>query len=127
MNMDMRQYVGEQFIKVDDVRAGPLAVQIKTVKQGKFDRPEVVFESGETFSLNVNNTKILTRAYGPDSTDWHGKKVTLELGKVEYQGALQDSVVVKPVSPPLAADERAKATTKMAAAAKADMDDSIPF
>ncbi len=53
--MDMRKYSGESFIKVDDVRDGPLQMQIAVIKEGKFDRPELVFESGEIFSLNATN------------------------------------------------------------------------
>jgi hypothetical protein len=30
--MDMRRFAGETFIKVDDVRAGPLQLQIAAVK-----------------------------------------------------------------------------------------------
>jgi hypothetical protein len=50
--MDMRRYSGEAFIKVDDVREGPLQMQIAVVREGKFEKPDLVFESGEAFSVN---------------------------------------------------------------------------
>ncbi len=51
------------------------------------------------------------RAYGPNSEDWIGKKIELALGQVEFQGKLQNAVIIKPISPP----------------EKAEMNDSIPF
>ena len=121
--MDMRKYSGEQFIKVDDVREGPLQVQIALVKQGKFDKPDMNFETGEILSLNATNTKILVRAYGPNSEDWVGKEIELTLGQVEFQKKLQDAVVVKPISPPIAAAEKAAAAVKIGD----PMNDEIPF
>jgi hypothetical protein len=125
--MDMRKFNGEQFIKLDDVRGGPLVLQIAVVKEGKFDRPEIVFESGEIFTVNVGNNNILIRTYGPDSSDWLGKEIELTLGQVKFKGELQDSIIVKPVSPPLAAGELTAATNKIAAAAADEMNDEIPF
>lgn len=62
--MDMRKFAGEQFIRVDDVRDGPISLQIAMVKEGKFDKPDMIFKTGEILSLNSTNTKILVRAYG---------------------------------------------------------------
>jgi hypothetical protein len=52
--MDMRKYAGENFIRVDDVRDGPLPERIAAVKHGKFDRPDIVFEGGAILSLNTH-------------------------------------------------------------------------
>jgi hypothetical protein len=136
--MDMRKYAGEHFIKVDDVRDGPLAVQIALVKQGKFDKPDMIFETGEILSLNTTNTKILMKAYGPNSDDWVGKEIELVLGTVKFNSEPQETVIVNPISPPLAAAAKAAAATplnllKLLAhqqsepARTGDMDDEIPF
>jgi hypothetical protein len=120
--MDMRKFSGEQFMKVDDVRDGPLQVQIAVVKEGKFDKSNVIFESGEFLSVNATTTRILVRAYGPNSDDWIGKEIELTLGTVEFQKKPQDAVIIKPISPPIAI------TKKAAAAAKFDdFDDEIPL
>ena len=116
--MDMREHIGESFIKVADVRDGPLRMQIAAIKKGRYDKPDVVFDSGETLSLNSTNTRILVRKYGPDSEDWIGKEVELRLGQVPFGGQLQDSVVVKPISPASVAD-KGKGTD--------DLDDEMPF
>jgi hypothetical protein len=117
-HMDMRKYVGEMFIKVDDVRDGPLRMQIAAIKEGQFEKPDMVFESGEVLSLNATNTRILMRAYGQDSADWVGKEVELALGQIPFQGQLRDSVVVKPISPSVAG--KGGETT-------GELDDQIPF
>ena len=53
--MDMRKYSGEHFVKVDDVKDGPIKGQIAVVKEGKWDKPNIVFESGDVLSLNATN------------------------------------------------------------------------
>jgi hypothetical protein len=116
--MDMRKYVGAMFIKVDDVRDGALRMQIAAIKEGQFEKPDMVFESGEVLSLNATNTRILMHEYGRDSADWIGKEVELRLGQVPFGGQLQDSVVVKPISPASVAD-KGKGTD--------DLDDEMPF
>jgi hypothetical protein len=111
--MDMRKFAGKSFIKVDDVRNGPLQVKIAVVKQGQYDKPDLVFETGEILGLNATNTKALMRAYGPDSDDWVGKEIELYLGEVEYQGEMQPAVLVRPISPPIAAAAKAAAAKKL--------------
>jgi hypothetical protein len=116
--MDMRKYAGAMFIKVDDVRDGALRMQIAAIKEGQFEKADMVFESGEVLSLNATNTRILIREYGRDSADWIGKEVELRLGQVPFGGQLQDSVVVKPISPASVAD-KGKGTD--------DLDDEVLF
>jgi hypothetical protein len=106
--MDMRQYTGESFVKLDDVRDGPLTETISGVVPGKYEKPNLQFESGSALSLNATNNKTLIRAYGPNSSDWIGKEVELFAGQVEFQGRPLDAVLVRSISPPLKASERTK-------------------
>jgi hypothetical protein len=80
---------------------GPLRMVIASVVEGKFDKLDLVFDDGTQLSLNVTNTRILARAYGTDAADWIGKEVELNVGEIEYQGKLQESIIVKPISPPV--------------------------
>ena len=48
--MDMRKFSGEHFIKVDDVRDGAIQGQIAVVRQGKYDKQDLVLESGDVLS-----------------------------------------------------------------------------
>jgi hypothetical protein len=117
--MDMRKFSGEHFIKVDDVRDGPLNQVIAAVKIGKYGKPDLIFESGDLLSLNATNNSVLVRAYGPNSDDWIGKELELFHGEIEYQGKMQEAVLVRPISPPL----KRSAKTKP----KVEYDDQIEF
>jgi hypothetical protein len=123
MKMDMRKFSGEHFLKVDDVRNGSIQAQIAVVKQGKFEKADLVFESGDVLSLNATNNKILVRAYGPNSEDWLGKEVELFLGEAPYQGKPIESVQVRPLSPSLKPSEQ----TKTKDDGGGGFDDPVPF
>jgi hypothetical protein len=119
--MDMRKFSSPTFLKVNDVRDGPLQLQIAAVNEGRYEKPDLVFETGETLSLNATNVNTLIRAYGSKSEDWIGKQIELALGTVKFQGEPQDAVIVKPISPPIAAADRTPAP-------KADgFNDEVPF
>jgi hypothetical protein len=109
--MDMRQFSGGHFIKCDDVRNGPLQMQIAVVREGKFGKPDLVFETGDVFSVNATNNNVLIRAYGVNSVDWGAKIIELFLGEIKYQGKMQEAVLVKPISPSLKAAEQTKLKT----------------
>jgi hypothetical protein len=129
--MDMTKYAGSQFIKFEDVRDGPWQAQIAEIREGKYDKPEAVFATGEVLGLNATNCRTLMRAYGSDSEDWVGKTIELYLGKVEFQGQPTDSVMVRPISQPIPAAQKAAAAVKGAIerkTTKSDMDDDdIPL
>ena len=80
ISMDMRKFSSPTFLKVNDVRDGPLQLQIAAVNEGKYEKPDLVFETGETLSLNATNVNTLIRAYGSKSEDWIGKQIELALG-----------------------------------------------
>ncbi len=119
--MDMRKYSGLSFIKIPDLRNGPLLMQIAAVREGKFEKPDLVFESGEAFSVNSTNNRTLMRAYGSNSDEWVGKKVELALGQIKFQGELQDAVIVKPISPQIAAAAKKKTEPE------GEFGDDVPF
>jgi hypothetical protein len=125
--MDMNQYNSEHFLKVADVREGPLKLRIALVREGKFGKPDVIFESGEVLSLNATNLRTLIRAYGTESEDWLGKEIEAALGPVMFEGNLVDSIVVTAISPPIAAAERTTPKDEPTKKRDGDMDDSIPF
>ena len=115
--MDMRKYSRRStYIKVDDVRNQPRDETIVFVKEGKFSKPDITFESGKVFSINASNTETLIDAYGADSDLWIGKQIKLYLGAIRYQGEDNEAVLIKPVTPPV----------KPAKASSSDFDD-IPY
>jgi hypothetical protein len=97
--MDMRKYSGPHHIVLNDVLDGPVRGRITSVEEDeKYGRPVLVFESGEKFSLNSTNNKILMRAYGNQDIDWIDKEIELYAGEVEFQKKMQPSVIVRPIS-----------------------------
>jgi len=98
--MDMRRY-GRGFVTLDDVRNGPRQEKIVAVTiNERFNCPELEFESGDVFSLNVFNTRVMNRAYGPESDYWIGQIVELRLGHYidNKDGQKKETVTLHPVS-----------------------------
>jgi hypothetical protein len=108
MTMDMRKYSGTPFLKPGDVKAGSLRVVIVDVTEGKFGRPDLEFDDGAKLSINATNNRTLVASYGGESGEWINKEIELSLGEVEYDGQMQETVVVKPISPPIERKPRRK-------------------
>jgi hypothetical protein len=131
--MDVTKYMGSAFLKVEDIRNAHREVRIKNCEPGQFDKLDLTFDDGDKLSLNTTNVRTLARAFGRDDRDWLGKTVELYIGKTEYGGEEQDSILVRPISPPAAEkrspDEPDAAASKPAAPRRfaTDLDDEIPF
>ena len=125
--MDITKYLGSAFLRVGDVKVnGPIRMVIESVTEGKFDKPDLTFDDGTRLSLNVTNTRTLARAYGTDGAGWIGKEIELYLGETEYEGKLQESILVKPISPPI--EKRPPPKPKGESDKRGDLDDDkIPF
>jgi hypothetical protein len=108
---DLKKYVGPRFIKPDHVRNEPIRTTINGVRQGKFEKLELVLDDGDVLSLNATNTEVLMNAYGRNSKHLVDKEIELYFGQLRYNGADNDAVLVRPISLP----------------EKIDMDDEIPF
>jgi hypothetical protein len=132
--MDMRQFKKPRFLKVDDIRSGPRQMRIAGVLQGKYEKPDLVFENGDKLGLSATNIDILAEAYGWDSNLWTGHLVELSVGKGKYDGEDIDMVLLKPISK-AEGEEAAKEPTKKKAPNKppqlkavgGGIDDEIPF
>jgi hypothetical protein len=98
LKMLMHDYAAKSYIKVEDVKDGPICGTIKDVRIGDFGRPVIELENGRRFSVNKKNTSILIEAFGEDSRDWSGCQIELVFGHTKYQGDQQDSVIVRPLN-----------------------------
>ena len=116
--MDVRKYMGNVFLKVDHVKAtGPIRVTIIGVSEGQYGKPDLAFHDGSQLSLNATNCRTLARAYGFESDDWIDKEVELTVGEIQYQGQLQEAILIKPISPPI----------EKKAPPPSEFDDAMPF
>jgi hypothetical protein len=116
--MDAKKYLGCSFVTLKDVAEGPLRVTIDSIREGKYGKLDVNFEEGYALSLNVTNTRALAKAYGAETDYWLSHVIELFSGEVEFQGAMQPTVLVRPIS---------LAPAKAELDRNADMDDDVPF
>jgi hypothetical protein len=94
--------MGNVFLKVDHIKAsGPIRVRITGVEEGQFGKPNLAFHDGSQLSLNATNCHTLARAYGFEGGALIGKEVELTVGEIQYQGQLQEAILIKPISPPI--------------------------
>ena len=137
--MDMSKYCAHRYIKVDDVRDGPIQERIVAFGLGKYDRPVLEFENGDSLTLNSTNVRTLIKAYGNDGEDWIGQVIELTLGNTTFEGESIKSVIARPISSPThygpkavspivpQEDKSSLPQTDQQEAFGAEMDDEIPF
>jgi hypothetical protein len=118
--MDMRKYVSGNFITLDDLRDGPRREKIADVVEGKFEKPNLVFEGGDLANVNTTNARVLMRAFGPETNGWVGREVELYVGPLEYQGGVQDGVRIRPITAETEPEPKQKSPG-------GEMDDESPF
>jgi hypothetical protein len=118
--VDVSKYLGNAFLKVGDIKvSGPRRVMITDVAEGRYDKLGLSFDDVTRLSCNTTNSRVLATAYGRRSESWVGQEIELFVGDIEYQGKLQEAVLVKPISPPI--------ENKVPPKANDGSNDEIPF
>jgi hypothetical protein len=107
--MNMSEYFGSAFVKINDLANGPERKTIAKVEIGRYGRPVLTFTDRSRLSVNVTNNKVHVRAFGDDDEAWVGQK---------NEDGETDSVLVRP--PPAA-------TRKPQSDSDDSMSDGIPF
>jgi hypothetical protein len=98
--MDMKPFASRYFVKVDDVRSGPIEGTIVDISQGDYGKLNLTLDTGDMLSLNKKNTTRLVRAFGSDSDRALGQKVRLLLGERKQDGNIYETVVLEPIVTP---------------------------
>ena len=125
--MDMTQHAGGLYLRAEDIReSGSKRVKIERVEDGQFGKPVLVLNDGTSLTLNQTNTRTLIRPYGPESRDWIDREIELNLGQTSYEGRVQDSILVKPISPPIPLSER-RPLKPVKPVPKPPIDDDVAF
>jgi len=121
--MDMTKY-GSAFIRPEDTHEGPRQERIAHVYiHEKYNCPVLEFESGDKFTLNQTNTRMMNRTYGSESDNWLNHVVDLSLDHYESDGEQKETVKLRPISLPApGADNGGPVKPK-----RNDLDDAIPF
>ena len=100
--MDASQYFTKSnYLSAADLEGKSVAATIMNEKQVEFNSRErgrerklVVFfaEVDRGFVLNKTGYEALSKAYGPETTGWHGKKVTLIPDQIEIDKKTVDFI-----------------------------------
>jgi hypothetical protein len=115
-NMDLSQYAGTRYIRVEDLAGGPQRKIIANVELGQWDRPVLTFTDRSRLSLNGTNVNTIINVFGStESADLIDREIELYAGPVRVQGAEKIIVLVRASHPP--------PTTSL----QEDLDDTIPF
>jgi hypothetical protein len=98
--MNVGEYLGTKFLKVDDLKAsGPIRVKITDVSEGQFGKPNVTFHDGARLSLNATNCRAVAREYGLETDAWIDQELELYVGETKFNGEPQETISAKPISP----------------------------
>jgi hypothetical protein len=122
--INVRKYLGGTFIKLANVEGdNPLTRRIAEVVEGQYDKLDLIFTTGQKFSLNKFNLGRLVNDLGDNASDWIDHDVKLSEGMIPTQNGDQPGVVLEVLMP------EAKPAAKPAATKPklGDMDDEIPF
>jgi hypothetical protein len=125
-NIDVRKYLGSRFIKLADVEDGPMTLKIAEVVEGQYEKLNLIFTSGQKFSLNKTNTGRLANDLGMNIRDWIDTDVKLFAGEVDTQNGKQPGLELEVLLPETKARPTAKPSAKKPAPS-VDFDDEIPF
>jgi hypothetical protein len=110
--MDIREYIKGSFITLKHLDEGPRREVIALVTTGKYDKPNVKSESGDLLSLNATNARVLAKSFGVDTDRWIGKRVELFTGELEFQGRMQEAVLVRAISPAMVSSVTATSSVR---------------
>jgi hypothetical protein len=97
--MDMNAAFPSTYLKAADLKGKAVPVVIENVTFediGGDQKPVLRFRGTDRgMVLNKTNMNIIAEMYGFESDDWHGKRITLQPARVEFQGKIVDAVRVK--------------------------------
>jgi len=93
---------GGSFLNAKTVKSQALANKTYTIKKTrveefKSEQMKVVIEFVEPvkdLALNKTNATILSDSFGSDYTAWVGKKISIILTMIPFQGNMVDSILV---------------------------------
>jgi hypothetical protein len=124
--MNINEAFPSNYLKSSDLQGNTPTVtmsHVTTEKMGDDNKLVLYFHGKEKgMVLNKTNANNIASLYGPETEDWQGKKITLAVAWVDFQGRSVEALRVRPPA-------NGKPAPKQEAPARemADMDDEIPF
>ena len=124
--MDTSKYSSNTHITANSLGGDVRQEIIADVEVGQFKKLELVFKSGDRFTLNATNLKKMQKHYGMELDEWISKEVKLVLGEVTFQGDQVESVQLTPVSP-TTVKRKSKSQTRGGDIQRPLVDDDVAF
>lgn len=97
--MNINETFPSNFLKAADLQGAQPTVTISHVKIEDIgeDRKPVLYFVGKDkgIVLNKTNATNISDAYGPETDDWTGKKVTLFTAWVDFQGRSVEAIRIR--------------------------------
>lgn len=90
----------------------PRQERIVGVTQGKFEKANLLLESGDQLGLSATNIDALVAAYGWESELWTGHLVELFVGEGEFNNKPVEMVLLKTLSPAEGKEQADKAPVR---------------
>ena len=125
-DMKVSQMIDSKFLKKEDFSDDEVCT-IRGIRQenvGRDDAPEMRWalyfsEHKKAMVLNVTSIRVLESAFGDESDDWRGKKVTVYVDpNVSFQGRVVGGLRLRPIK-----DKAAPVPAQKSE----EFDDKIPF
>lgn len=100
LKMNINEAFPSKYLKASDLQGGQPTVTIShvTVEEvGETDRKPVIYFVGKEkgIVLNKTNATNIGDAYGPDTDEWTGKKVTLFTAWVDFNGRSVEAIRIR--------------------------------
>lgn len=132
--MNIEEAFPSKYIAAADLQGRFISATISHVTMEKMgdDMKPVLWFVGKQKGLTINKTKktILVDAFGPETTAWAGKQVSLRPVKTTFQGKLVDAIDLQPAvqqHAPQAPVYQAPPVQQQAPQEPAFIDDDVPF
>lgn len=99
--MKLNEVYGGNYLKAEDIKEhGPVRVVVESVTIMDADdgkKKAVLHFRGKDKSLplNITNANMVAELYGDEMDDWEGKRLTLYVCKVDFQGKRVDAIRIK--------------------------------
>jgi hypothetical protein len=144
-DMDMREFLKATYITIAELNTGggiPEASVAGAERGKKFDKPVLRLEVNgmpRLVGLNKKSLANLCRAWGAESDDWVGRKVSVDIGPSPFgDDDSVDSIIVEPlpetveaeeeeVDPPSAPSKKRSPKAAVSSTFEKPIDDEIPF
>lgn len=131
--MNINEAFPSNYLKSSDLRGGSPTVtmsHVTTEKLGDDQKLVLYFQGKEKgMVLNKTNANNIATIYGPETEGWNGKKVTLAVAWVDFQGRSVEAIRVRPPAyqEPASSQQVRQNMPSSQNRDMADMDDEIPF